>query len=70
MQINIQVTSLLGDSVFFHISVNKMLYYYTGFIHLYLRDITLLKNVHIVQIMIFPVVMYGYESWILQKAEC
>ena len=68
-EINIQVTSLLGDSVFFHISVNKMLYYYTGFIHLHLRDITLLKNVHIVKIMVFPVVMYGCESWILQKAE-
>ena len=69
MQINIQVTSLLGDSVFFYISVNKMVYYYTGFIHLHLRDITLLKKVQIVQIMVFPVVMYGCESWVLKKAE-
>ena len=33
------------------------------------RDITLLTKVHIVKAMVFPVVMYGYESWITKKAE-
>ena len=34
------------------------------------RDITLPAKVHIVKSMVFPVVMYGYESWIIKKAEC
>ena len=33
------------------------------------RDITLPEKVHIVKAMVFPVVMYGCESWTLQKAE-
>ena len=33
------------------------------------RDITLLTKVHLVKAMAFPVVMYGYESWIIRKAE-
>ena len=33
------------------------------------RDITLLANVHLVEAMIFPVVMYGCESWTIKKAE-
>ena len=33
------------------------------------RDITLLKKVHLVKTMIFPVVMYGCESWTIKKAE-
>jgi len=33
------------------------------------RDITLTK-VHLVKAMVFPVVMYGYESWTIKKAEC
>ena len=33
------------------------------------RDITLPTNLHIVQAMILPVVMYGYESWTIKKAE-
>ena len=33
------------------------------------RDITLLTKVHLVKAMIFPVVMYGYESSIIKKAE-
>ena len=33
------------------------------------RDITLPKMVHLVKAMIFPVVMYGYESWTLKRAE-
>ena len=34
------------------------------------RDITLLAKVHIVKAMVFPVVTYGGESWIVKKAEC
>ena len=33
------------------------------------RDITLWTKVHIVKAMIFPVVMYGYESWTIKKVE-
>ena len=33
------------------------------------RDITLLAKVCVVNAMIFPIVMYGYESWIIKKAE-
>ena len=34
------------------------------------RDITLLTKVHLVKAMVFPVVMYGCESWSIKKAEC
>ena len=34
------------------------------------RDITLPTNVHLVKAVIFPVVMYGCESWTVKKAEC
>ena len=33
------------------------------------RDITLPTNVHLVKAMVFPVVMYGCESWTVKKAE-
>ena len=33
-------------------------------------DITLPTNVHLVKVMVFPVVMYGCESWTVKKAEC
>ena len=33
------------------------------------RDITLPTKVHLVKAMIFPVVMYGCESWVIKKAE-
>ena len=33
------------------------------------RDITLLTKVHIVKTMVFPVVIYGCESWTIRKAE-
>ena len=33
------------------------------------RDITLLTKVHLVKAMVFPVVMYGRESWTIKKAE-
>ena len=34
------------------------------------RDFTLSTKVHLVKTMVFPVVMYGYESWTIKKAEC
>ena len=33
------------------------------------RDITLATKVHVVKAMVFPVVMYGCESWTIKKAE-
>ena len=38
-------------------------------LHLKSRDITLPTNVHLVKAMVFPVVMYGCESWTIKKAE-
>ena len=34
------------------------------------RDITLLTKIHLVKTMVFPVGMYGCESWTIKKAEC
>ena len=34
------------------------------------RDITLPTKVRLVKVMVFPVVMYGCESWTVKKAEC
>ena len=34
------------------------------------RDITLPTKIHLVKAMVFPVVMYGCESWTVKKAEC
>ena len=34
------------------------------------KDVTLPTKVHMVKVMVFPVVMYGYESWTLKKAQC
>ena len=34
------------------------------------RDVTLPTNVHLVKVVVFPVVMYGCESWTVKKAEC
>ena len=33
------------------------------------RDNTLATKVHLVKAMVFPVVVYGYESWMIKKAE-
>ena len=35
-----------------------------------IRDITLTTEAHLVKAMVFPVVMYGCESWTIKKAEC
>ena len=34
------------------------------------RNITLLTKVHTVKVMVFPTVMYGYESWTIKQTEC
>ena len=34
------------------------------------RDVTLSIKIHLVKAMVFPVVMYGCESWTTKKAEC
>ena len=34
------------------------------------RDITLKKKAHIAKVMVFPVIVYGCESWVLNKAKC
>ena len=34
------------------------------------KDITLPTKVHIFKAVVFPVVVYGYDSWIIKKAEC
>ena len=34
------------------------------------RDITLPTKTHIVEVMVFPVIMFGYESWTINEAEC
>ena len=34
------------------------------------QDITLLTKIHLVKVMVFPVVMYGCESWPVKKAKC
>ena len=37
--------------------------------HIKCRDITLLTEVHLVKAIVFPILMYGCESWTIQKAE-
>ena len=34
------------------------------------RDVTLSTKIHTVKVMVFPVVMYGCESWTIKEAEC
>ena len=34
------------------------------------RDITLPTKIHLVKVIVFPVVMYGCESWTIRKVEC
>ena len=49
---------IISGSTEFHISITKS------------RDITLSTKVRLVKTMVFPVVMYGCESWTIKKAEC
>ena len=38
--------------------------------HIKSRDMTLLTKVHRIKVMVFPEIMYGYESWTIKNAEC
>ena len=38
--------------------------------HIKSRDIILPRKVHLIKAMVFPVVMYTWESWTIKKAEC
>ena len=38
--------------------------------HIKSSDVSVSTNVHLVKAMVFPVVMYGCESWTIKKAEC
>ena len=51
-----------------HMCVCIYIYIYI-YIILKSRDITLATKVHLVKAMVFPVVMYGCESWTVKKAE-
>ena len=48
---------IISGSIEFHISTTKS------------RDITLSTKVHLVKAMVFPVIMYGCESWTIKNAE-
>ena len=69
MELQIKVTIVLAFLFF------KLLYSSFGVISFCLdsvlksRDITLLTKVHVVKDLVFPVVMYGFESWTIKKAE-
>ena len=38
--------------------------------HIKKQDVTVPTKVHLVKAMVFPVVMYGSESWTIKKADC
>ena len=53
----------------FQENANKCAYIYI-YIYIYIYDITLPTKVSIAKAIVFPVVMYGCESWTVKKAEC
>ena len=61
--------SILWHSAFFTVQLSHTYMTYLDSI-LKSRDITLPTKVRLVKAMIFPVVMYGCESWTVKKAEC
>ena len=57
--------------VYIYICNNKYIHTYTNLDSILKSgDITLSTKVHLVKTMIFPVVTYGCEKWIIKKAEC
>ena len=57
--------------VYIYIYNNKYIHTYTNLDSILKSgDITLSTKVHLVKTMIFPVVTYGCEKWIIKKAEC
>ena len=63
-------SKITADGDFSHEIQRCLLLGRKAMINLDSRDITLLINVRLVKAMVFPVVMYGYESWTIMKAEC
>ena len=62
-------SKITADGDFSHEIQRCLLLGRKAMINLDSRDITLLINVCLVKAMVFPVVMYGYESWTIMKAE-
>ena len=62
-------SKITADGDFSHEIQRCLLLGRKAMINLDSRDITLLINVHLVKAMVFPVVMYGYESCTIMKAE-
>ena len=62
-------SKITADGDFSHEIQRCLLLGRKAMINLDSRDITLLINVRLVKAMVFPVVMYGYESWTIMKAE-
>ena len=62
-------SKITADGDFSHEIQKCLLLGRKAMINLDSRDITLLINVRLVKAMVFPVVMYGYESWTIMKAE-
>ena len=58
-----------ADGDFSHEIQRRLLLGRKAMINLDSRDITLLTKVRLVKAMVFPVVVYGYESWTIMKAE-
>ena len=65
--ISLQSKGLSG--VFSNTTVQKHLIFFSYYLYLKSGDITLTTKVHLVKAMVFPVVMYGCESWTVKKAE-
>ena len=63
-------SKITADGDFSHEIQRCLLLGRKAMINLDSRDITLLINVHLVKAMVFPVIMYGCESWTIKKAEC
>ena len=59
-------SKITADGDFSHEIQRCLLLGRKAMINLDSRDITLLINVHLVKAMVFPVVMYGYESWTIK----
>ena len=70
MSIQIFYPFLNGLFVFLMLSCVSYLYMLDIKSLLKSRDITLPIKVHLIKAMVFPVVMYGCESWTVKKAEC
>ena len=68
MRLN-SVLSITLEDAFIH-NIFKSTYGYDKLSVLRSKDITLPRKVHTVKAMVFPAVMYRFESWTIKKAEC